>query len=93
MKKEIKKKGRRNALEGLRKAMREMEADGMRKVTVAAPDSESLKEGLKMAESKVDEMEEMAEKMSDDDEKEEKKDSLEDKSREELIEMLKEKME
>ena len=93
MKKDVKKMGRRSALEDLRKKMREMEGEGIKKVTVAAPDSDSLEKGLEMAKEKVKEMEDMSEESENEEseEKEEKSD-LSDKSKEELLDMIKELM-
>ena len=89
--KDIEKKGRRGALESLRKAMRGMEGEGIKKVTVAAEDTEGLKEGLDVAKEKLEEMKEVSEDHEDHDHSEddsEKKSDLDDKSREELIEMI-----
>lgn len=64
--------------------------DEMRKVTVMAPDKESLKEGLEKAQEMAEnpELDKMMDKMEQSEESEEKKDSPE----EEMIEEISEKM-
>lgn len=70
-------------------------ADSMKKVTVAAPDSESLEAGLEMAQDSVGEFDEMADDMVEESieegdmvESEDLEDDLEDMDIEELEELL-----
>lgn len=66
----IEKEAKLNAIKGMKKMAGDMVADeikGMKKVTVAAPDSESLKAGLEKAEEVV-ESEEMTEESEDESE-------------------------
>lgn len=78
------------AVKNMRKMAGDMMADemkGMQKVTVAAPDSQSLKAGLEKAEEAVEDMPEMENEMESEDDSQELLDSCQ--TPEQIDEMMK----